>query len=89
VQLLSRGDDLVEESDDGITLGLWDTNNLGDKAWVEEKRFPAGDGVRADQRMLCNDWVTTKRTTKSAGSFSLNLSGMKRCQPFQVFLHEG
>lgn len=59
VKLLRRSNDLIEVSDDGVTLCLWDANDLSDEASIVEQRLPAGDGIRADQGMLGDDRITT------------------------------
>jgi len=87
MELLSRGNDLVEESNDGIALGPWDTDDLSHKAWVEEQRLPTGDRVRADQWMFGDDRISSNRASEGSRTFGLHLSRMKGCQTFEVFLH--
>lgn len=63
MELLCCGNDLVEIPNDGITFCLWDADDLGDEAWVEEQRLPAGDRVCTNEWMLCNDRIATHRAT--------------------------
>jgi hypothetical protein len=64
VELWARSNNLVEQRDDVVTLSLWHTNDLGDKARVEEYTLPACDGVCADERMLGGDGLTTNGATQ-------------------------
>lgn len=43
--------DLIEKRNDGVTLRLRNTDDLGYEARVEEEGFPARDGVCADERV--------------------------------------
>ena len=59
MKLLCRSNNFVQVSNDGITLGLGDADNLGDEAWVKEQRLPAGDRVCTDKWMLCDDRIAS------------------------------
>jgi len=54
--------DLHEIPDDGVAFGTWDTDDFRHEARVEEQRLPAGDGIDADERMLCRDWLAADRS---------------------------
>lgn len=87
VHLLCSGHHVGEVLDDGITLGFRDAHDLRDKSRVEEQSVPAGDGVRANERMLGRDWVTANRSTKSSRVVGLHVCRVQSCQALEVGLH--
>lgn len=87
VQFLGGCDNLVEVGDDGIALGLGDSDNLGDEAWVEEEAVPPSNRVGADDGVFGGDGVTADSTAKGAGAISLHIGGVEGSQTLEVGLH--
>lgn len=81
MDFLCGGNDFVEVPNDGIAFRLRDADDARDKARIKEQRFPPGDRVGANQGVLCDDWITTDRTTSSTGSVGLHVGRVERAQP--------
>ena len=73
VELLRRGDDLVEVRDDHVALDLWDPYNTGNESWVEEEGLPFCDWVGADQRVFGDDGIPSYRPACGEGAIGLDL----------------
>lgn len=89
VELWRSSDDLVEQRDDVVALGLRDADDLGDKAGVEEDTFPAGNGMGADEWVFCCDWFAAHGAAEVACALRLQVCGVQRCEGLQVLLHVG
>lgn len=74
VHLRRRADDLSEVFDDGIAFYLWDPDDLGHEARVEEETVPASHWVCSDQRMFCCNRLTTDWSTYGPGVGRLHFS---------------
>lgn len=85
--LLSGGHHVGEVPDDRIALGFGDAYDLGHESWVEEQTVPAGDRVRANERMLGGDRITTNGSSKRSRVIGLHVCRMQRCQTLEVGLH--
>lgn len=70
-----------------VTLDLRYADDLGHETWVKKEGFPARDRVRANERMLGDDWFPANDAAKSNRSVGLHLCGVKRCETFEVLLH--
>jgi hypothetical protein len=87
VNLGTRRHNLVQQANNVIALRLRYTNNLGHEPWIEENRFPARDGVCADQRVLGSDGVAAHGAAEIAGALGLELGGVEGCEGLEVLLH--
>ena len=89
VKLWRSSYDLIEQRDDVIALGLWNADDLGDKAGVEEYTLPASDGMCADEWVFRCDRFTAHGAAKVACTLRLQVCGVQRCEGLQVLLHVG
>lgn len=71
----------------GVTFHLGNADDLGDEAWIEEQRLPAGNRVGTNEWMLCGDWIATYGTTQGTRAFGLYVGRVQCSKPFKVFLH--
>lgn len=55
MNLGTRRHNLIQQRNNMIALRLWHAHDLRDESWVEEDGLPAGDGIRADERVLGGD----------------------------------
>lgn len=58
-----RCSDFIEKADDVVGFNLWDADDFGDEAGVEEEGFPACDGVDSDEGVFCYDGVAAYWST--------------------------
>lgn len=87
VQLLGGCEHLIEVGDDGIALGLGDSNNLGDETRVEEEAVPSGDWVGANERVFSGDGVTADGASEGTGAVCLHVGRVEGSQTLEVGLH--
>lgn len=77
VGFLGGTDDLVEESDDGVGFDFGDADDGCDETGVEEKGFPAGDWVGADEWVGGCNWFAADGAAQSTGTVGLELRGVE------------
>lgn len=62
---------LEQEVQDGVRLGLGNSDDAARETWVDVDTLPAGDGVNADDRVDRLDGFATNVEVGSAGTLSL------------------
>lgn len=73
MHLLSGCNNIGEVFDDGVALGFGYAHNLGHESRVEEQCVPAGDRVRADERVFSGYRVPANRSTKRSRVVGLHV----------------
>ena len=77
MDLLSRRHELVKVADDRLGFGLGNTDNVDNKARIEEYGLPSRDWVSAYEGMLGDDGVASNSTAHSFGAIGLDLRRME------------
>src|SRR5690242_18099972 len=87
MEFWGRCDNLVQQGDDVVTLGLGDADNLCDEARVEENALPASNRVSAHKWVFSGDWLAAYSAAKLARTLRLHFCRMHCCERLQVLLH--
>lgn len=72
-----------------IALRLRHADDLSHEPRVEEEALPAGDWIRADERVLGGDGLAANSAAEFAGSLGLQVRCVNGGERFKVLLHVG
>lgn len=87
MDLLCSGDDFIEVTNDRITLSLRHSNDARHKSWIEKERFPSGNRMSANKRVLRNNRISTNGAASGDGPVCLHSGRMESAKTFQILLH--
>ena len=87
LQLLRRGNELVQIGHDGIALCLRDADDLRNEARVVIEGFPTCDGMGADEWVGGDGRFTTNGASGSNGVVGLHPSRVKCGEGGEICLH--